>query len=55
MGQNEQKSFTFLQLSFMSGRKLDAGYGLFVLRNGKLDMVVHTLPKLFCKLNFIGQ
>jgi len=32
---------------FMSGRKLDAGYGLFVFRNGKLDVVIETLPKLF--------
>jgi len=27
------------ELSFTSGRKLDAGYDLFILRNEKLDMV----------------
>jgi len=37
----------FLQLSFSSGRKVDAEYGLFVFRNEKLDIVVETLPKLF--------
>jgi len=28
-----------------SGKKLDAGYGLFVLGNGKQDMVVETLEE----------
>jgi len=28
---------TFLQLSFRSDRKLDAGYGLFLFRNEKRD------------------
>jgi len=39
----------------MYDRKPDAGYGLFVLRNGKLDTVVETQPKRLCELNSICQ
>jgi len=33
-----------LQLSFISGTKLDTRYGFLVHRNGKPDMAVKTLP-----------
>jgi len=34
---------------------MDAGYGRFGLRNGKLDVVVETLLNFLCEVNFIGQ